>query len=67
MQQDRLFRLAVEAGHIQFSHVPGRGWTLTMRVRRGQELWDESPVEMYEALTTVELLDTIYAALDAAL
>lgn len=67
MQQDRLFRLAVEAGTINFSHVPGRGWTLTVKVRRGQELWDESPVELYEALTTVEMIDTVYASLDSAL
>lgn len=67
MHQERLFRLAVEAGFIQFSHVPGRGWTLVIKVRRGQELWDESAAEMYEALTTIELLDVIYAALDQAL
>ena len=67
MQQDRLFRLAVESGAITFWHKPGRGWELVVRCRRGDEHWADSPSETYEGLSTAELLDTIYAALDTAL
>lgn len=67
VDQPRLFRLAVEDGWVQFHHVAGRGWELKIRCRRGDELWDESAVECYEALTTVELLDTIAAVLDGLL
>lgn len=67
MQQDRLFRLAVESGAITFWHEPGRGWHLVMRCRRGDEQWSEAPMDRYEGLSTAELIDTIYAGLDAAL
>lgn len=67
MEQDRLFRLAVEAGTVTFHHVAGAGWVLTVACRRGDEAWDEVRRETYSHLTTVELLDTIYAALDTCL
>lgn len=65
--QGKLFRLAVESGHVQFHHEPGRGWQLRVMFRRGAEHWSEAQVECYEALTTIELLDTLAAVLDSAL
>jgi hypothetical protein len=67
MTQDRLFRLAIEAGTVTFHHVAGAGWVLTVACRRGDEAWDEVQRETYSHLTTVELLDTIYACLDSTL
>lgn len=66
-QQQKLFRLAVESGHVIFNHEPGRGWRLQMAFRRGAELWSETDAEVYEGLTTVELITTIEAGLDSAL
>lgn len=67
MHQERLFRLAVESGAIHFRHEPGKGWHLVIRFIRGDESWQESPLEFYEGLSTMELLATIDAALDSAL
>ena len=67
MQQDRLFRLAVEAGSINFRHEPGRGWVLNIVLRRGDEDWSSIQPETYSHLTTVELLDAVAAHLDGAL
>jgi hypothetical protein len=67
MAQERLFRLAVEAGTVTFHHVAGAGWVLTVACRRGDEAWDEVERETYSHLTTVELLDTIAAVLDSLL
>lgn len=57
--EPRLFRLAVEAGHLHFTHTGGEGWTLTILVRRGDESWDDSTRLIYTHLTTRELLDVI--------
>lgn len=67
MHQERLFRLAVEAGGVSFAHEAGRGWRLTITVRRGRGAHDEVERSDYSALTTVELLDTISAHLDSVL
>lgn len=67
MTQERLFRLAVESGHVQFTHEPGRGWRLYVTLRRGDELWSEVRGDLYEGLSTSELLDTIAVVLDSAL
>lgn len=67
MHQDRLFRLAVEAGSVVFIHEPGVGWRLSVNIRRGDEQWDETETEVYRGLSTQEMLDTVYAHLDSAL
>lgn len=67
MRQERLFRLAVEHGSVNFHHHPGIGWSLTVWLKRGDEAWDSAQQDFYEGLTTVELLDTIAAHLDTAL
>jgi hypothetical protein len=67
MKQDRLFRLAVEDGIVTMHHVPGSGWELVVKLRRGQETWSECDNVAFSRLTTVELLDTLAAHLDVAL
>lgn len=67
MEQTRLFRLAVESGAVSFRHEPGRGWNMTVTCRRGDETWLEAQTETYEGMSTHELLDTLYAALDGIL
>lgn len=64
MAQERLFRLAVEAGAVTFWHVPREGWHLQIRLRRGDEPWQEVEGETYDHLTTVELLDVVASHLD---
>jgi hypothetical protein len=67
MQQDRLFRLAVESGSLSFFHEPRLGWTLVVNLRRGDETWWETEPQRYSGLSTAELLDTVSACLDSAL
>lgn len=67
MDEQRLFRLAVEAGAVTFQHVPGEGWRCVLWTRRGDEEWSDSERDFYSHLTTRELLDTIGAVLDARL
>lgn len=67
MIEERLFRLAVESGAVAFNHVAGQGWMLSVGVRRGDESWREVKPDLYERLTTVELLQVISSTLDAAL
>lgn len=67
MHQNRLFRLAVESGAVTFRHVPGVGWSLVVAARRGDESWRDVSPDYYHGLSTQELLDTLYASLDAIL
>jgi hypothetical protein len=62
-----LFRLAVESGVITFMHQPKSGWSVSIRLRRGDETWADSLWETYEGLSTRELLDVVAATLDGAL
>jgi translation initiation factor IF-1 len=64
MAQERLFRLAVESGSVTFRHEPGRGWHLVIWLRRGDEVPDEVQPDVYDRLTTVELLGIIDRVLD---
>jgi hypothetical protein len=65
--QDRLFRLAVEAGSINFWHEPGIGWFLVTITRRGDETWQEAETCRYQGLSTMELLTAVDAHLDSVL
>jgi hypothetical protein len=65
--QERLFRLAVEAGSVTFWHEPAIGWHLVINLRRGDEAWWETTKERYQGMSTSELLDTLYAHLDGVL
>jgi hypothetical protein len=65
--QQRLFRLAVESGSVNFRHEPGRGWHLVIWLRRGDESPDDAARETYSGLTTVELLQVIEGTLDTEL
>jgi len=67
MEQDRLFRLAVDAISAQARFVPGEGWRLTVVIRRGDETWDEAPTVVYTWLQTAELVDVLEGELISAL
>lgn len=62
MTQQRLFRLAPEAMHIQATFVAGAGWHLTFVCRRQDEQWPEALRDTYDSLATPELLDVITEA-----
>lgn len=63
MDQDRLFRLAVEALAMTARYVPREGWTVSLRARRGDETWDEGERHDYTHLTSPELVDVLDAEL----
>lgn len=61
MIQERLFRLAPEAMHLQATYVHGEGWRVAAGLRRQDESWDEVERVVYDHLTTPELVDVICA------
>ena len=65
--QERLFRLALEALSVRASYRPGKGWELVVNSRRGDETWEEAPSRTYTHLSTPELFDVIVADLERAL
>lgn len=67
MQQERLFRLAVEAINVQVTFVPGEGWSMRAGWRRQDECWSDAQRVEYSHLTTPELVDVIDAELGRAL
>jgi len=64
MEQERLFRLAVDAINVHASHEGGRGWRVGIRARRGDEEWSDVAGRDYTYLSTDELLDVIAAELE---
>jgi hypothetical protein len=64
MDQERLFRLAVEALTVS-AHRDGYGrWHIALRARRGDEGWQDGYWASYELLTSAELVDVLAAELD---
>lgn len=63
MIQDRLFRLAPEAMHLQATFVAGRGWHLSFVCRRQDEQWPEALRDTYDSLSTPELMDVVIEVL----
>lgn len=61
--QPRLFRLAPEALTVAAHFEPGRGWTVALCSRRGDETWAEADRWQYSCLTTPEAADVIEATL----
>lgn len=59
MDQERLFRLAVEAATVTVRFTPGQGWTLTRSRRRGDETWAQATQETFSLLTTAECVDVL--------
>lgn len=59
--QPRLFVTAVEAGHMQVLWDGHHGWSVTVKVRRQGDGWDDTPASFYGGLTTEELFDVICA------
>lgn len=67
MDQERLFRLAVEAMSINAHRDPMGRWAVTIRARRGDEEWLAGLWETYELLSSTELADVIEAVLERVL
>lgn len=70
MTQEQLFTGAVEAAIISAQFHLGEGWTLRLQLRRQFEDWADARTEVYDRLTTdelVEVLDVSLGTLRAAL
>jgi len=63
MDQPRMFRLAVDAIDVSAFYEHRIGWHLCVRTRRADESWGDVQPELYERLTTDELVDVIEASL----
>ena len=63
MPQQPLFVGAVEAAIISASFTLGEGWKLRLQIRRQYEHWDDCRTEVYDHLTTDEMVDTLDASL----
>jgi len=59
MDQQRLFRLAVEAIAVNAHRGPDGSWQLVIRTRRGDELWADVDGDTYDHLSTTELADVV--------
>lgn len=59
VQEQRLFRLAHEAVSITAAYVGGQGWSVTVRLRRGDESWSDAYSAQYSHLSTSEMVDVI--------
>ena len=57
--EQRLFDGAVEAAIISAQYHLGDGWTLRLQLRRQFEDWADARTEVYDRLTTDELVDTL--------
>lgn len=60
-------RWAPEAIVCQAHYEPGRGWAVYLRIRGGGQAWDEAPADLFDHLSTPELLDTIEGVLSRKL
>jgi len=54
---------AVEAAIIQAHFILGEGWTLRLTLRRQFEDWSDCRTELFDHLTTDELVDVLEASL----
>lgn len=61
--QGKLFFGAVEAAIMGAHFTLGEGWTLRLQIRRQFEDWGDARTEVYERLTTDELVDVLDVAL----
>lgn len=66
-EQERLFRLAMEAITFQAHYRPGEGWTVRVRARRGDETWEQSREGVYSHLNAAELATAVACELETAL
>lgn len=63
MDQEQLFTGAVEAAIISAQYILGEGWTLRLQLRRQFQDWTDARTEVFERLSTDELVDTLDASL----
>lgn len=67
-QEQKLFRLAVDAIMISAHYERGFGWVCVIKLRRGDEDWHENVEgDRYDGLTTEELVEVIDAHLSSRL
>lgn len=63
--EQQLFEGSVEAVIIGATWVPGEGWQLRLQVRRQFQDWQDARTELYDHLSTPELVDVLDASLGA--
>lgn len=63
MEQGSLFIGAVEAAIISAHYVLGEGWVLRLQIRRQYEEWADCRTEVYDRLSTDELVEVLDASL----
>jgi hypothetical protein len=63
VDQEQLFTGAVEAAIISAQYILGEGWTLRLQLRRQFQDWTDARTEVFERLSTDELVDTLDASL----
>jgi hypothetical protein len=61
--QEQLFIGAVEACILSAQFHLGEGWTLRLQIRRQFEDWADCRTEVYDHLTTDELVDVLDVSL----
>jgi hypothetical protein len=67
MDEQRLFRGAVDAFTVTAFRDARGYWFLHVKSRRSGESWDESEAVEYELMTTGELEDTLTATVSVVL
>lgn len=67
MQQERLFRMAVDSVDVNAFYEWPRGWHLCVRVRRADESWSDVEPDLYDGLSSEELADVIACSIQDAL
>jgi len=59
MQEQRLFRLALEALVVNCFYEPSEGWRANVIAHRQGEPWSDAEESMYFRLSSAELMDVI--------
>ena len=65
--QERLFRLALDALNVHAIHMGRQGWRVSIGGRRGDEDWPAAQTRVYDFLSTPELFDVIVCELEQLL
>lgn len=58
-EQERLFRLGLEAVHVSCIYRFNRGWLVTLSARRQGEMWSEGHERTYSDLSRDELVQVV--------
>ena len=63
MPQQPLFLGSVEAAIISANYTLGDGWKVRLQIRRQYEHWEDCRTEVYDHLTTDEMVDVLDVSL----